>query len=112
MANSGPGNFAAVAFLGGANVEAIAAGKTLTASDATFQKLDPAGGPVNVDLPAEASSNGLWFYIMNDADAAETITVRNDAAGTVVTLPQNEAAIVICDGTTWVHMGILTIQRS
>jgi hypothetical protein len=109
MANTGPGNFAAVALLGGANVEAIAAGKTLTAADATFQKLDPAGGAVNVDLPAEPSSNGIWFYIMNAADAAENITVRNDAAATIVTLNQNEAAIVICDGTSWVHMGVLTI---
>lgn len=112
MANVNGSNIPVLALLGGANVEAIAAGKTLTTADQNFQKLDPAGGAVNVDLPAEAASDGTWFYIMNAADAAETITVRNDAAGTVVTLPQNEAAIVICDGTTWVHMGILTIQLS
>tara|TARA_R100001082_G_scaffold62613_2_gene35094 strand:+ start:20646 stop:21023 length:378 start_codon:yes stop_codon:yes gene_type:complete len=96
----------------GYNVEAIASGKTLTTSDAKYQKLDPAGGGRTVVLPAEADSKGLEFYIMNDADASEAITVNNDAAGTIVTIPQNEAALVVCNGTTWIHLGILTIQRS
>ena len=96
----------------GYNVETLAVGKTLTTSDAKYQKLDPGGSVRTVVLPAEADSKGLEFYIMNDADGAETITVTNDAAGTIVAIPQNEAALVVCNGTTWIHLGILTIQRS
>lgn len=98
-----------IALKGGANVETLSGNKTLVVGDKTFQKLDPAAAR-DLILPAEAESNGLLFYIMNAADAAETITVKNDNADTIVTLPQNESAIVICDGTTWVHMGILTHQ--
>jgi hypothetical protein len=112
MANLVALNADALALLGGANVETLAGNKTLVASDQTFQKLDPGGAGRNVVLPPEGANDGLWFYIMNAADGAETLTVQNDALGTVVALPQNEAAIVICDGTTWVHMGILTIQLS
>jgi len=95
----------------GYNVETLAANKTLTTSDAKYQKIDPAGAR-NITLPAEADSKGLEFFIMNDADASEAITVLNDAAGTIVAIPQNEAALVVCNGTTWIHLGILTIQRS
>lgn len=62
---------------------------------------DPGGAGRNVDLPAEAGSEGAYLLIANTADAAEILTVRNDAAGTIVTPTQNEAAFVWCDGTTW-----------
>ena len=100
-----------LALKGGANVETLAGNKTLVLGDKNFQKLDPTAAR-DVTLPAEADSDGMWFWIMNNANGAETITVKNDAAATIVTLPQNEAAIVICDGTDWVHMGIITIQIS
>lgn len=63
--------------------------------------LDPGGAGRNVDLPAEADSKGLFFIIVNTADAAEALTIRNDAAGTVGSVTQNEAAFCVCDGTTW-----------
>jgi hypothetical protein len=74
--------------------------QTLTIASARHQFIDPQGN-VNVDLPAEASSAGLSFYIYNTADAAETITVRDDGAATVATVAQDEAALVTCNGTVW-----------
>ncbi len=63
--------------------------------------LDPGGAARTVTLPAEADAEKVMFMIVNTADAAEDITVEDDAAATVVTVSQNEAAIVYCDGTNW-----------
>jgi hypothetical protein len=62
---------------------------------------DPGGAGRNVDLPAEESSTGVILMISNTADAAEILTVRNDAGSTVVTPTQNEACLVWCDGVRW-----------
>lgn len=84
----------------------------LTAQHRKYLKIDAGGAGRNIDLPAENISNGLIFHITNASDAAETLTVRDDAAGTVVAIAQNERATVVCDGTTWYHMGIETIALS
>ena len=92
----------------GYNSETLAAAKTLTTSDAKYQKLDPGGANRDITLPAEADSKGLDFVIQNAADGAENLVIKDDAASTVVTLNQNEAAIVVCNGTAWIHMGVYT----
>ena len=79
----------------------LAADLTLTTKDAPVQFIDPGGAARNVTLPAEASSEGLVFFIQNTADAAEVLTVRDDTPATVVTPTQNEGCVVYCDGTTW-----------
>ena len=94
------------------NVETLAAGKTLVIGDAHYQKLDPGGAGRTVVLPAESVSKGMWYWITNAADAAEALTVNNDAAGAIVSIAQNERALVVCNGTTWIHMGIETIALS
>jgi len=63
--------------------------------------LDPGGAARNLDLPAEEACTGAYLFIANKADAAEAITVRNDAAGTVTVIQQSESAFVWCDGTSW-----------
>lgn len=92
-------------FLGGLRLtsirETLSATKVLITSDPTIQMLDPGGAARNVDLPAEEDSLGLVFIISNEADAAEIITIRNDAAATIATPTQGESAIVWCDGTSW-----------
>lgn len=93
----------------GANVETLAGAKTLTVADAIFQRLDPDGSNRDVNLPAEASSTGKTYRIVNDANGAEDLVVKDDGASTIVTISQNEAAWVVCDGTAWFHMGIETI---
>lgn len=83
-----------------ANIETLSGDKTLVVTDCPLQILDPAGAR-NVDLPAEADSAEMVFIIVNTADAAENISVRNDAAGAIVTVGQNECGFCVCDGTTW-----------
>lgn len=73
----------------------------LTVDSPTLQFMDPGGAGRNVDLPAEENSEGLMFIIQNTADAAEILTIRNDAAATIVTPTQNEAALVYCAGGVW-----------
>lgn len=78
------------------------AGALVMTHDSTqFQFLDPGGAGRNVDLPAEEESDGLMFVIVNGADAAEDLTVRNDAAATIGTVAQNEIGIFVCNGVAW-----------
>lgn len=82
--------------LGGSN-------RTLTAIEVDSYNaffLDP-NGNVTVTLPAEEGSEGAYLVIFNTAGAAETITVENDAAATVGTIAQDEAALFGCNGTVW-----------
>lgn len=81
------------------NTETLSGDKTLTRTDSPVQFLDPDGAR-NVDLPAE--EDGLFFIIVNRADMAEDITVREDSGmTTIITVSQNEVGIVVCDGTNW-----------
>lgn len=64
--------------------------------------LDPAGGAKTVLLPAVADSADLMFALVNTADAAETLTVKESTGTTTVaTIAQNKRAIVHCNGTDW-----------
>jgi hypothetical protein len=84
------------------NTETLAAGKTMSHDDAKYQFLDPGGAGRTVTLPAEEESAGLMFVIANTADAAEILTIEDDASAAIATPTQNETAIVFCDGTSWV----------
>jgi len=75
-------------------------------------KLDPNGGNRDVTLDAVATSNGLWYQIVNSADAAENLVVKNVGGDTIVTINQNEEAIVWCDGTAWIRYRVATIALS
>lgn len=85
------------------NPQIIAAGGAqavivATAGPAVF--CDPGGAGIDLLLPAEAE--GLAFVIFNTADAAEAIAVKEDSdTTTIITLDQNQAGLVVCDGTTW-----------
>lgn len=88
----------------GVNVlEVLGADRVLTQAevdDNNIFSFDPAAAR-NLDLPAEADCAGIVLYIHNAANAAEIITIRDDAAGTVCTPTQGESAIVFCDGVSW-----------
>lgn len=92
---------------GGAyNVETLAAGKVLTIADAHFQRLDPDGVNRTVTLPAEATSDGLWYVIANEANSlGELITVQDDTPASIYALDPREMAIFVCNGTNWVFAG-------
>lgn len=83
---------------------------TLTDQYRRRLRIDAGGSARNVDLPAEATSNGLAFEIINTG--GETLTVRNDAEETVVEIATTEKAEVVCDGASWYHTGIVTIALS
>lgn len=57
--------------------------------------LDPGGSAREVRLPPEAK--GLWYIIANTADAAELLTVKEDAGSvTIATLGQDEVGLFFC----------------
>lgn len=97
----------------GVNETTLTGDETLdAASSERFQRLDPGGASRDVTLPAEEGNNRLWYYILNAADAAEDLVVKNDNGDTIATVSQNEAAVFVCSGSSWVHMGIITIALS
>lgn len=71
--------------------------------------LDPGGAARNVDMPAEEAlgMEGKLWIVINTADAAEVITLRNDAAGTIGTLTQNETAQLMVVGGVWKLLGVM-----
>lgn len=74
--------------------------KTLTDSDVPIQFLDPGGSARDVILPVEAGTNHS-FVIVNSADAAETLTVKNDAGDTIGTVAQSENKMFVSNGVAW-----------
>ena len=96
------------------NVETLSGNKTLTLKDAQIQKLDPAAASRDVTLPAEEESEGAMFLIINAADAAESVVVKNDAAATIATLTADgtasERVLVVCDGSDWISLGVTALN--
>ena len=85
---------------GGVNVETIATNKTLTYRSGQFQLLtNTTGGALNCTLPAEA--DGAYFWIRNQAGSTQNISVNNPAASGVVILAPGEAALCVCDSSSW-----------
>lgn len=91
--------------------EVLAANRTVTADEIDrFQVLvfGPNAAARTVTLPAEESSVGALVVIVNLSTAVTTdITVNNDAAAAVGTVPgtatpaQPNASMFVCDGTAW-----------
>lgn len=73
------------------------------------QRIDPGGSARNVTLPAE--EDGLWFFIVNNSDqsSGEDLTVKIDAGGTLATVANDQACLVMCDGTTWYKVALFTV---
>lgn len=87
----------------GVNIQTLGAAKTLQTDDVVSHWLDPGGAGRDVNLPAEASSAGLIFIVVNTADAAENLTVKDDGGSTVGVVGQAEMGFFICNGTVWRH---------
>ena len=85
---------------GEADIRALTGNLTLVDTDGVVQNIDPGGANRNVTLPAEGEANHLYL-VYNSADAAENLVFKNDAAATIVTVGQNQYAIVFPDGTNW-----------
>jgi len=79
------------------NVETIVAQKTLVSKDSEIQVLSAAVGR-DVNLPALL--DGLYYKVL--ASGVGTLTVKNAAGSTVVSLTTGNAAELYCDGVAWV----------
>lgn len=55
----------------------------------------------NLDLPAEEACAGVVLLLANKAGGAYTLTVRNDAGGTIIAMTQNQVSLIFCDGAAW-----------
>lgn len=76
----------------------LAADLTLDADMPTCLVLDPGGAGRKLIMPLETvdANKGLAFFVRNGADAAEDITVRNNADGaTIGVISQNECAWLV-----------------
>jgi hypothetical protein len=86
-------------------VEVLSAGRVLTFDEVERWQavaFDCNGAARNLDLPAEELYAGAFLLITNATAATHALTVRNDAAGTVVAVPAatvNRSARVWCDGS-------------
>lgn len=80
-------------------------------SHANTLKIDPAGAR-DVTLPSVSVFSGVRYELINAADGAEAMTVKNAGADTIGTISQNEKAEFYSDGTTWFLLAITTIALS
>lgn len=71
--------------------------------------IDPGGAARNVTLWPEAKTHGLIALIVNLADAAETITLKDGYGGTVTTVAQNKANLVVNMAGTWQNICQFTV---
>ncbi len=63
--------------------------------------LDPNNATRDVTLPAEADSEGLTFYILNDGAGSEILVIKDDGGSTIITLDFPDNGWVHCDGVKW-----------
>ncbi len=86
---------------------------TVTVKHPMILKLDPGGAARDVTLEAEAGCPGRVRWIVNAADAAENLVVKDDSGvTTIATINQNESAVVYCDGTAWSLIAVVAIALS
>lgn len=82
---------------------ALGAAYVLTDGEPDILFVDPNGAARNFDMPAVSNDNvGRVWLIINTADGAEALTVRQPGGGaTLVTISVNEMALVTFNGTTY-----------
>ena len=81
----------------------------LDASHGNFLAIDPGGAARDLTLTAEEGREGAFYFIRNTADAAETITIKDDAGNTIVACAQNKWVLVALRGGVWKNvLGINT----
>ena len=86
--------------------ETLSGNLTLDESYGNLLRIDPGGAARDVTLPA--AYEGAWYLLFNGADAAETITIKNAAGGTVTTCTQDQAVLLMSSGGVWFYFGKLT----
>lgn len=87
----------------GTFVQTLAGTFTMDEDLPTVVAIDPGGAARDVLLPlATVNNEGLAFFIINRADAAEAITIKDSTNTTTHgALAQNESAWVVLAGGVW-----------
>lgn len=67
--------------------------------------LDPGGASRNVTLFAEADTKGMILDVVNMADAAENLVMKNAAGDTIVTIGQGYRGTIANVAGAWVSLG-------
>ena len=93
-------------------VEALTDDLVIDATYGNCMRLDPGGASRDVTLPAEAGADGAFYLIVNAADAAEDLVIKDDGGSTVCTVNRDEAGVVMCDGSSWHLLVMLTAPAS
>lgn len=101
-----------IRFTGGAHSATLTGALTMGTAYPPILKLDANGASRNVTLEPEEESEGLSHWIVNAATGAFNLVILDDAAATIVTINQNEGALVYCDGTAWTLIHVQTIALS
>jgi len=99
----------------GVNTETLTGASTITIAELhkyAIQVLDPGGAGRTVTLPAEVAADGLSVMVKNSADAAEVLTIVDDAGATVCTIDQNGQALIFSVGGAWYALvtGLSTVS--
>lgn len=97
---------------GGVYIATLTGNIALDATYPLLLKLDPGGSARDVTLDPVATAEGLKRRIVNAADAAESLVVKNVAGSTIGTVAQNRQAEFYCDGSEWSLVAITTIALS
>lgn len=88
--------------IGGYTTATLDAATTIDKSHGNVLMLDPGGAARNVTLPDGPTKSGDLRFIVNTADAAETITLKNSAGSNICTIEQNRAVLVgNAGGSSW-----------
>ncbi len=86
--------------------ETLAAGRTIVeTTDPDTLLLDPNGVDRLVTLPAEAASDGLFYWIRNTGIVAANLDVQDDTPTAIVSIPNGSGALLKCDGVAWRQSG-------
>lgn len=93
-------------------VQTAAGAITLTERSRNWQKIDPDGSNRNVTLDATTEKPGSYFRIINAADAAENLVVKDSAGNTLATINQNEQGEFWYSGAAWIVVAVQTIALS
>ena len=84
----------------GVNTETLTANKDLVVTSKRLQFLNASGANRDVNLPAEADSEGIPFAIF-ETGGNYSLVIKDDTPATVVTIPAGKAALVACNGAVW-----------
>lgn len=87
---------------GGIESETMSAGATLDKSSSNILRLNGGTSDRTIVLPAEETSEGLFFLIQNTG-TSNALSIVDDAAGAVSSLAPGEVVLVTCEGASWVE---------